>query len=82
MKTTNVTLIEGRKFRNGFRSNQLNSMCASLTYLGGSAKSWRLAVVWWVNNTAAATQQINTRHIKEHSTVTQKPITCTLLLAR
>lgn len=43
-------------------------MWASLTYLGGSTKSWRLAVVWWVNNTAAATQQINTRHITHSNT--------------
>lgn len=31
----------------------------SQTYLGCSAKSWRLVVVWWVNNTTAATQQTN-----------------------
>lgn len=35
----------------------------SLTYLGCSAKSWRLVVVWWVNNTTAATQQTD-RHIR------------------
>lgn len=63
-------------------------MCLSLTNLGCSTKSWRLAVVRWVNNTTAATQQTKTHKqiYKAHNTVTQEPITsvlyvCALLLA-
>lgn len=55
----------------GFKGNQPNSISAPLTYLGCSTKSWRLAVVWRVNNTAAAMQQINDK-------VIQKPVTCAL----
>ena len=43
----------------------------SVTHLGGSTKSWRLIVIWWLDDTAAAIRQERADGVRyEHDTWT------------